>query len=397
MQCSGGAESADPKKSVDPLGFAVDVQTGGITGQPQRVRDGYIMRLRVVNATGVLATVATWTFDVQKAAEAGEAEEREGEQQPPFKGVTPTATATSTTTITTTSTTTSTTTTLTTATATTTTSTPAATNPAVATNPAEATAAPTKATDDQTRNADRGQVVIRKQVTKKTPTLKIATAMGPGLCEKQTDNEMAANVADMDRASGKDGQLDLRNSGGVCEAGRRRAATKLKDNFAVTFAFADTVTAAEIKAAVVFSVSLAVNGTVVLQKITDTATQGERTVTVWVETYAPNNTMNAPNNSTNATTAAPPLRHPKRVRRLRAARRWPRSCWRVAASPPPLRECEPHLRWPHEIHVLESCSAGLGGSNTNGSIDKIMFGYALLRGTLARVRVRMPLYLIGTL
>ena len=65
MQCSGGAESADPKKS-DPLGFTVDVKTGAITGQPQRVRDGYMMRLRAVDAADVRGLVAQWEFDVQE-------------------------------------------------------------------------------------------------------------------------------------------------------------------------------------------------------------------------------------------------------------------------------------------------------------------------------------------
>jgi len=183
----------------------------------------------------------------------------------------------------------------------------AATDAAAATNPAEATAAPAEATDAQARSADSGQVASRKQVTTTKATMKLATTMAEGLCETQTEPEKTANMKSMAEASGKDGQLDLANSGAACEAGRRRAASK--DNFAVTFAFAETVTAAQIKAAIAevnvkidsgsFKVSLAVNGTVVEVAITETATQGEKTVTEWVVTYAPNNT-------TNATTAAPP-------------------------------------------------------------------------------------------
>ena len=64
MLCSGGAETASPADS-DPLGFSVDAKTGAITGTPQRVRDGYKMRLRAVDADDTRTTVAEWTFDVE--------------------------------------------------------------------------------------------------------------------------------------------------------------------------------------------------------------------------------------------------------------------------------------------------------------------------------------------
>ena len=63
MSCSGGAETASPAES-NPLGFSVDADTGAITGTPERVRDGYTMRLRVVDAADERADVAKWTFDV---------------------------------------------------------------------------------------------------------------------------------------------------------------------------------------------------------------------------------------------------------------------------------------------------------------------------------------------
>jgi len=193
-------------------------------------------------------------------------------------------------------------------------------NPAPAPSPTPGDAGnPAPAPSPTPGDANRGQVVIRKQVKKIVPTMKLATKMPEGTCEKQTASEIAANVASMATASGKVGQLDLAKSGGACEAGRRRAASK--DNFAVTFAFAETVTAAQIEAAIKevnvkiesgsFTVSLAVDGKVVQAAITETATKGEMTVTVWVETYAPNNSTSAPTNSTNATTAAPPAVAPK--------------------------------------------------------------------------------------
>ena len=52
MACSGGGETALPADS-DPLGFSADAKTGKITGTPQRVRDGYRMRLRAVDAAEV--------------------------------------------------------------------------------------------------------------------------------------------------------------------------------------------------------------------------------------------------------------------------------------------------------------------------------------------------------
>ena len=68
MECSGGAATASPADS-DPLGFSVDATTGAIVGTPQRVRDGYKMRLRAVDAADVRATVAEWTFDVKAPPE----------------------------------------------------------------------------------------------------------------------------------------------------------------------------------------------------------------------------------------------------------------------------------------------------------------------------------------
>ena len=62
--------------------------------------------------------------------------------------------------------------------------------------------------------------------------------MAKDTCEKQTPADKTANLKSIADASGKAAQLDLANSGGACEAGRRRAASK--DNFAVTFAFALT-------------------------------------------------------------------------------------------------------------------------------------------------------------
>jgi len=105
-------------------------------------------------------------------------------------------------------------------------------------------------------------------------------------------------------ASGKSALVDLSNSGAACVAddGSRRRAAATKDNFAVTFAFVDSVTAADVKAAIAdvnvkiqagnFKVSLAVDGTSVPITVTEVATQGEKTVTVWVVTYAPNNSTN---------------------------------------------------------------------------------------------------------
>ena len=66
MVCSGGAETAMPADS-EPVGFSVDADTGAITGTPQRVRDGYTMRLRAVDAAEVRTDIAEWTFGVAKA------------------------------------------------------------------------------------------------------------------------------------------------------------------------------------------------------------------------------------------------------------------------------------------------------------------------------------------
>ena len=44
----------------------MDVNTGAITGTPKRVRDGYRMRLRAVDARDARITVAEWTFNVTK-------------------------------------------------------------------------------------------------------------------------------------------------------------------------------------------------------------------------------------------------------------------------------------------------------------------------------------------
>ena len=66
LLCTGGAETASPADS-DPLGFSVDANTGAITGTPQKVRNGYRMKLRAVDAEEVRADVAQWTFDVVKA------------------------------------------------------------------------------------------------------------------------------------------------------------------------------------------------------------------------------------------------------------------------------------------------------------------------------------------
>lgn len=65
MICSGGAETASPADS-DPLGFSVDVKTGAITGTPKKVRKGYKMRLRAVDAANKRTDVAEWTFDVKE-------------------------------------------------------------------------------------------------------------------------------------------------------------------------------------------------------------------------------------------------------------------------------------------------------------------------------------------
>ena len=65
MTCSGGAETAAPADS-DPLGFSVDVNTGAIMGTPEKVRDGYRMRLRAVDAADERSTVAEWKFDVRE-------------------------------------------------------------------------------------------------------------------------------------------------------------------------------------------------------------------------------------------------------------------------------------------------------------------------------------------
>ena len=64
MRCSGGAATLSPADS-DPLGFSVDPKTGAITGTPQRVRDGYQMRLRAVDADNAQITVANWSFNVK--------------------------------------------------------------------------------------------------------------------------------------------------------------------------------------------------------------------------------------------------------------------------------------------------------------------------------------------
>jgi len=64
MSCSQGAETTSPKES-DPLGFSVDANTGAITGTPQKVRDGYKMRLRAVDVADVRTNVAEWTFNVK--------------------------------------------------------------------------------------------------------------------------------------------------------------------------------------------------------------------------------------------------------------------------------------------------------------------------------------------
>ena len=68
MACGGGGETASPAEG-DPLGFSVDAHTGAVTGTPQKVRDGYTMRLRAVDASGVRSDVAAWQFDVSPSAE----------------------------------------------------------------------------------------------------------------------------------------------------------------------------------------------------------------------------------------------------------------------------------------------------------------------------------------
>ena len=68
MTCSSGGQTADPEAS-DPLGFSVDPQSGAITGTPQKVRNGYNMRLRAVDAADVRADIAEWRFNVQPSPE----------------------------------------------------------------------------------------------------------------------------------------------------------------------------------------------------------------------------------------------------------------------------------------------------------------------------------------
>ena len=63
MECSGGGATESPHS--DPGGFLVDAATGAITGSPERVRDGYKMRLRAVDAANQRTTVKNWTFHVQ--------------------------------------------------------------------------------------------------------------------------------------------------------------------------------------------------------------------------------------------------------------------------------------------------------------------------------------------
>lgn len=64
MLCSDGADTASPADN-DPLGFSVDVKTGEITGTPKKVRKGYKMQLRAVDAADRRTDVADWTFDVE--------------------------------------------------------------------------------------------------------------------------------------------------------------------------------------------------------------------------------------------------------------------------------------------------------------------------------------------
>ena len=64
MSCSGGGGTLSPADS-DPLGFSVNARSGAITGTPERVRDGYRMQLRAVDADDVRTPVADWSFDVK--------------------------------------------------------------------------------------------------------------------------------------------------------------------------------------------------------------------------------------------------------------------------------------------------------------------------------------------
>ena len=68
MTCSGGATTASPT-DADPQGFSVDASTGAITGTPRKVRDGYRMRLRAVDAANIRTDVANWTFNVEPSPE----------------------------------------------------------------------------------------------------------------------------------------------------------------------------------------------------------------------------------------------------------------------------------------------------------------------------------------
>ena len=149
----------------------------------------------------------------------------------------------------------------------------------------------------------------RQQVTEVKKTLELSTKMAKGECERQTAADKTANLRSIADASGKAALVDLKNSAAECVAGSRRRAAVTKDKFAVAFVFADSVTPADVNAAIAdvnvkikagnFSLSLAVNGTTVAITVTGVATQGEKTVTEWVVAHSPNN-------STNATTAAPP-------------------------------------------------------------------------------------------
>jgi len=131
-------------------------------------------------------------------------------------------------------------------------------------------------------------------------TMSVSMAMLPGTCEKQTDDDKASNKQKVAKGVGVADYVDFANTAAECNDGtslRGRRATK--DNFAVTLAFKESVTADQLDAFVAevnakiengeFKVTLTVGGEEYSVKITETVTKGTKmaTVTVAAPTKAP--------------------------------------------------------------------------------------------------------------
>jgi len=166
----------------------------------------------------------------------------------------------------------------------------------------------------------------RVAVIKEMKTVEIKTKMAPGKCQAQTEADKSANAKNVAVATGTSLELfDLGNSAAECLADartrRRRRGAATKDNFAVTLAFFENVTAATVTSAIAavnvrissgnFSLSLAVNGTSVEVTITEVAAQGTKTVTTYEDAWGPKAKDTNTNQPNVTTTAEAPYNVPK--------------------------------------------------------------------------------------